>query len=236
MTHPCECLIHLVLRKGCILQPPSQDPLPWPSFSAQERARNRREAFRYFSFGTRPLVRGFTLTMFDEFVKCKEIKQKMLFGRQTFQLFHSMTQLKSSCVHPKSLKLCPTLYDHMVAKTARLLCPWDSPSKDTGVGCPPPGDLPDPGIKPHLLHLLHWQAGDVKAGGTYRQSQLGSQNGLACLDLLIVVFLFFLLLVTKLSLTLCHPMNCSPPDSSVHGIFQAKILEWGAFSFSRGSF
>ena len=29
-----------------------------------------------------------------------------------------------------------------------------------------PGDLPDPGIKPHLLHLLNWQAGDVKAGGT----------------------------------------------------------------------
>ena len=29
-----------------------------------------------------------------------------------------------------------------------------------------PGDLPDPGIKPHLLRLLRWQAGDVKAGGT----------------------------------------------------------------------
>ena len=29
-----------------------------------------------------------------------------------------------------------------------------------------PGDLPDPGIKPHLLRLLRWQAGNVKAGGT----------------------------------------------------------------------
>jgi len=30
-------------------------------------------------------------------------------------------------------------------------------------------------------------------------------------------------------------MNCSPPGSSVHGIFQARILEWMAISFSRGS-
>ena len=31
------------------------------------------------------------------------------------------------------------------------------------------------------------------------------------------------------------PMNCSPPGSSVHGIFQVRILEWVAISFSRGS-
>ena len=34
---------------------------------------------------------------------------------------------------------------------------------------------------------------------------------------------------------LCNPMDCSPPGSSIHGIFQARILEWGAISFSRGS-
>ena len=33
-------------------------------------------------------------------------------------------------------------------------------------------------------------------------------------------------------LTLCDPMDYSPPGSSVHGIFQAKVLEWGAFAFS----
>ena len=33
----------------------------------------------------------------------------------------------------------------------------------------------------------------------------------------------------------CNPMNCSPSGSSVHGIFQAKILEWVAIAFSRGS-
>ena len=31
--------------------------------------------------------------------------------------------------------------------------------------------------------------------------------------------------------TLCDPMDCSPPDSSVHGIFQARVLEWGAITF-----
>ena len=35
--------------------------------------------------------------------------------------------------------------------------------------------------------------------------------------------------------TLCDPVDCSPPGSSVHGILQARILEWVAISFSRGS-
>ena len=35
--------------------------------------------------------------------------------------------------------------------------------------------------------------------------------------------------------TLCDPIDCSPPGSSVHGIFQARVLEWVAISFSRGS-
>ena len=38
---------------------------------------------------------------------------------------------------------------------------------------------------------------------------------------------------TQLCLTLCNPMDCRPPGSSVHGIFQARILEWVATSFSR---
>ena len=33
--------------------------------------------------------------------------------------------------------------------------------------------------------------------------------------------------------TLCNPMDCSPPDSPVHGILQARILEWVAMSSSR---
>ena len=42
-------------------------------------------------------------------------------------------------------------------------------------------------------------------------------------------------LVAQLCLTLCDTMDCSPPGSSVHGILQARILEWVAIPFSRGS-
>ena len=43
-------------------------------------------------------------------------------------------------------------------------------------------------------------------------------------------------LVTKLCVQFfCGPMGCSPPGSSVHGISQARILEWVAIAFSRGS-
>ena len=41
--------------------------------------------------------------------------------------------------------------------------------------------------------------------------------------------------VTQTCLTLCNPMDCSLPGSSVYGIFQARVLEWVAMSFSRGS-
>ena len=42
-------------------------------------------------------------------------------------------------------------------------------------------------------------------------------------------------LVAQLHPTLRDPMDCSPPGSSVHGISQARILEWAAISSSRGS-
>ena len=42
-------------------------------------------------------------------------------------------------------------------------------------------------------------------------------------------------LVTEACPTLCHPMDCSPPGSSVHGILQARMLEWVAIPFCRGS-
>ena len=69
----------------------------------------------------------------------------------------------------------------------RLPCPWDSPGKNTGVGC----------------HFL-LQCMKVKS-----ESE-----------------------VTQLCPTLRDPMDCSPPGSSVHGIFQARVLEWDAIAFS----
>ena len=69
----------------------------------------------------------------------------------------------------------------------RLPCPWDSPGKNTGVGC-------------HCL--LQWMK--VKS-----ESE-----------------------VARSCLTLSDPMDCSPPGSSIHGTFQARVLEWGAIVFS----
>ena len=68
-----------------------------------------------------------------------------------------------------------------------LLRPWDSPNKNTGVGC----------------HFL-LQCMEVKS-----ESE-----------------------VTQSCLTLSDPMDCSLPGSSVHGIFQARVPEWGAIAFS----
>ena len=42
-------------------------------------------------------------------------------------------------------------------------------------------------------------------------------------------------LVAQLHLTLCDLMDCSPPGSSVHGILQARLLEWVTISYSRES-
>ena len=86
----------------------------------------------------------------------------------------------------KSLQLCPTLWPHRRQPT-RLPRPWDSPGKNTGVGC----------------HFL-LQCMKVKS-----ESE-----------------------VTQSCLILSDPMDCSPSGSSVHGIFQAEVLEWGAIAFS----
>ena len=45
----------------------------------------------------------------------------------------------------------------------------------------------------------------------------------------------YVCLVAQSCLTLCDPLDCSPPSPSVHGIFQARVLERVAFSSSRGS-
>ena len=69
----------------------------------------------------------------------------------------------------------------------RLLRPWDSPGKNTGVGCH------------FLLQCMKMES----------ESE-----------------------VTQSCLTLSGPMDCSIPGSSVHGISEARVLEWGAIAFS----
>ena len=80
------------------------------------------------------------------------------------------------------VQLCATPW-----QPTRLPHPWDSPGKNTGVGC-------------HFL--LQCMKGKSESE------------------------------VAQSCPTLSDPMDCSPPGSAVHGIFQARALEWGAIAFS----
>ena len=99
----------------------------------------------------------------------------------------------------------------------RLLCPWNSPGKNIGVGYPFPSPriFPTHGSNPGILHCRQI---------LYHLSCQGSPY-------------VFLLHAESLQScpALCDLMDCSPPGSSVHGILQARILEWVAISCSRES-
>ena len=64
---------------------------------------------------------------------------------------------------------------------------------------------------------------------------LGKNTGVGCHFLLQCMKVKSESEVVQSCLTLRYPMDCSPPGSSVHGIFQARVLEWGAIAFSLGS-
>ena len=87
----------------------------------------------------------------------------------------------------KSLESCPTPCDPMDGSPPGSPGPWESPGKNTGVGC----------------HFL-LQCMQVKSESEVAQS----------------------------CPTLSDPTDCSLPGSAVHGIFQARVLEWGATAFS----
>ena len=105
-----------------------------------------------------------------------ETKRRLLLGRKVMtNLLLLPSRFMSDSVRP--CRRQPIRFPH----------PWDSPGKNTGVGC----------------HFL-LQCMKVKS-----ESE-----------------------VTQSCPTLCNPVDCSLPGSSVHGIFQARILEWGAIAFS----
>ena len=54
-------------------------------------------------------------------------------------------------------------------------------------------------------------------------------------NIVIYIYMLLLCLVTQSCLTLCDPMDCSLPGSSVYGILQARTLEWVAMPSSKGS-
>ena len=83
----------------------------------------------------------------------------------------------------------------------------------SGLPRPPPEDLPNPGIRPESLTSPALTTGFFTTSATWESESEVAQS----------------------CPTLCDPMDCSPPGSSVLGIFQARVLEWIAISFSRGS-
>ena len=89
----------------------------------------------------------------------------------------------------------------------------------SGLTCTPPGDLPNSGIEPVSLASPALQADSLPL----------SNKGSPPSPLKVKV------LIAQLYPTLCNLIDCSPPGSSVHGDFQARILKWVAISFSRGS-
>ena len=81
-----------------------------------------------------------------------------------------------------------------------------------------------PGNFPIFLFFIKWNP-------TTHSYTTGSFH-LTCLD---TSACHHICVCAQSCLTLCNPMDCSPPGSSVHGIFQAEILDWGAISYSRES-
>ena len=63
----------------------------------------------------------------------------------------------------------------------------------------------------------------------------GKNNGVGCHFLLQCMKVKSLSEVAQSYLTLSDPMDCSLPGSSIHGIFQATVLEWGAIAFSKAA-
>ena len=88
-----------------------------------------------------------------------------------------------------------------------------------GLLCPPPWDLPTRGSNLHLLYLLHWQVDSLPLAPPLPRAWKWKVK----------------VKVAHSCPTLCDPMDCSLPGSSVHGILQARILEWVAFPSSRWS-
>ena len=146
-----------------------------------------------------------------------------------------------------SLQSCPTLCHPM---DYSLLCPGDFPGKNTVVGChallqgssQPRGQtcisyvscigcccccqvasVMSNSVQPH-----RWQPTRLP----HPWDSPGSNSGVGCHFLLQCMTVKSESEVPQLCPTPRDPMDCSPPGSSVHGISQARVLEWGAIVFS----
>ena len=85
-----------------------------------------------------------------------------------------------------------------------------------------------PGAKTHLTQDVHFQCYKILQTWPLQSNRPIYTRDLNFLQLNTRVHAQSL----QLCPTLCDPMDCSPPDSSVHGILQVRIMEWVAISFS----
>ena len=113
--------------------------------------------------------------------------------------------------------VCSAVSDSFVAFQAPLTMGFSRPDYWSKLPFPPLGDLPHPGIQPLSPAL----AGGFSTTAPPREPWFSLYAKWRE--------------VTQSCLTLCNPMDCSPSASSIHGIFQARILKWVAISFSEGS-
>ena len=128
-----------------------------------------------------------------------------------------MLHIICHCMHAKSFQSCPALCDPVDFSLPGSSVHGDSPGKNTVVGC----HILLWGIfliqgSNRLLCLLRWQEGSSPLAPPGKPS-----NVVAAAAKLLWSFL-----------TLCDPIDGSPPGSPIPGILQARTLEWVAVSFS----
>ena len=103
----------------------------------------------------------------------------------------------------------------------------------SGLPCPPPGDLTNPGMELTSLRSPALAGRFFTASAIWKAQKLWKSFHQLYHS---VIYMQCMPAKSLQScLTFCNHMDCSPPGSSVHGILQKRIMEWVAISSSRGS-